>query len=264
MSYILEALRKAERERNPTQSEQTPAVQRPRFSQISNLNQLRRYRPVIVAGLCLSLMIALSVSLLIPHAPVVAATDVAQANTSQAATPEAQALNSAYTPMLNQVYGDGRVPTTLDDLVDAGSETPSEEYSSLGDAESAAPLGDTASLAAVDNVEEPASVEPQPAPKRAVVVPATSVERVRLDPAPTTSQFTKLRDMPADYRAAFPVISLDVHSYDGAPQKRFIMTAGKRYNEGDALPEGPRVMQIIPEGVVFEFHGEQVLFTIPH
>ena len=263
MSYILEALRKAERERNPSQSEQPQAVQRPRFAQMSKLNELRRYRPVIIAGLCASLMIALTISLLIPHPPAVAVTDAAQANVPQVATPEAQALNSPYAPMLNQVYGDGRVPTTLDDLVDAGSETPSEEYSSLGDAESAASLGDTTALAAAENVEESASVEPQPAPKRAAVVPATSVERMRLDPAPTP-QFTKLRDMPADYRAAFPVISLDVHSYDAAPQKRFIMIGGKRYNEGDALPDGPRVLQIIPEGVVFEFRGEPSLFTIPH
>ncbi|MES2488860.1 MAG: general secretion pathway protein GspB [Pseudomonadota bacterium] len=261
MSYILEALRKAERERNPGQAEQVQATQRPRFAQISTLNQLRRYRPAIIAGLCFSLMIALTISLFIPHPPAVAATDVAQAAAAQSATPEAQALNNPYTPMLNQVYGDGRVPTTLDDLVDAGGEATSEEYSSVGDSESAAPLGDNASLAVTDSVEESAIVEPRPQPKRAV--PTTSVERLQLDPAPPP-QFTKLRDMPSDYRAAFPVISLDVHSYDGAPQKRFIMIAGKRYNEGDPIPDGPRVVQIIPEGVVFEFRGEQCLFTIPH
>jgi hypothetical protein len=89
------------------------------------------------------------------------------------------------------------------------------------------------------------------------------VQRVQLDPAPQP-QVSKLKDMPADYRAAFPTLNLDVHVYDAAPQKRFVMVGGHRYNEGDTLSQGPHIVRIVADGVIFEFHGEQVLFTIAH
>lgn len=261
MSYILEALRKAERERNPTQPDQPQAIPRPRFAQISSLQQLRPYRPIMVAGLCLSLMVALAILLLKDrHASTPAPVAQIQPTATPAPTP---ALSN--TMLMAQMYGDGRGPATLDDLMDAGSEPVSEETTLYSDVGTPGGVFSDPSPVADAHVPEEATVPALPAEpvQTAPPTPTTSVERVQLDPAPPP-QITKLRDMPADYRAAFPVISLDVHSYDNASKKRFIMIAGKRYNEGDSLAEGPRIAQIVPEGVVFDFRGEQVLFTIAH
>ena len=261
MSYILEALRKAERERNPTQAESPRIESRTRFAQIPNLHQLRQYRPVLVGGLCFSLMIALTISL-VRHprssaAGNAAATAEATA-TLDSAAPQAPS-HDAYATLLKQVYGDGNGPATLDDLVDTGSEPSIDEFPAYSDTDTSTHLSAATAPAVSDVPEEPMAAAPTPAPAQAV----TSVERVQLSAAPPP-QIPRLSEMPVDYRSSFPSISLDVHSYDSAPKKRFIMISGKRYNEGDTLAEGPRIVQIVPEGVVFDFRGEQVLFTIAH
>ncbi|TXI83218.1 MAG: hypothetical protein E6Q40_11360 [Cupriavidus sp.] len=276
MSYILEALRRAERERNPAQAE-TPRVEsRTRFSQIPDLHQLRQYRPVAVACLCAGLMIAVTILLIRrPHANTAEITAATQTAT-QAAVAMAAPAPDPYASLLKQVYGDGNGPATLDDLVDAGSEPAPDELPVDNDidnaattarrlSEAAVPASDDTSAAAASPSAAPLS-SPAPAPVVAAAVaarpaPVTSVERVQLDPAPPP-QAPRLSDMPSDYRAAFPAISLDVHSYDSTPKKRFIMISGRRYNEGDTLPDGPRVVQIVADGVIFDFRGEQVLFGI--
>jgi len=271
LSYILEALRKAERERNPAQPDSPRMESRPRFAQISNLQQLRQYRPLLVAGLCFSLMVALTITLIghprpstAESSPTDAAAAVAPTNVV-AQTPS----QDGYATLLKQVYGDGNGPATLDDLVDTGSDAGTDEPPAYNDTDNSSHLSEAAAPAISDTLDESASAAatPAPAPAPAPVItrpaPVTSVERVQLDPAPPP-QIPRLNDMPVDYRSAFPALSLDVHSYDSAPKKRFIMIAGKRYNEGDALQEGPRILQIVPEGVIFDFRGEHVLFPIAH
>lgn len=264
MSYILEALRKAERERNPTQAD-TPRIEsRTRFAQISNLQQLRQYRPLLVAGLCFSLMIAVTISLIWHPRSSAAANVLAAAPAPAVIVTAPTPSHDPYAALLKQVYGDGNGPATLDDLVDAGSEATGDELPVYSDTDSSTHLSDAAVPAINNNApDDSAPAEPAPAPAITHPAPVASVQRVQLDPAPAP-QIPKLGEMSVDYRAAFPAISLDVHSYDSAPKKRFIMIAGKRYNEGEALQEGPRVMQIVQDGVVFEFRGEQVLFPIAH
>lgn len=268
MSYILEALRKAERERNPAQTEAPRVEPRARFAQVPDLQQLRRYRPVMVAGLCACLMIALTITLIRhPRGSVASATAAAPA--VPLATVAVQTTHDPYAVLLKQVYGDGNGPATLDDLVDSGSDAGTDEAPMYNDMDTASHLSEAAAPAISDATDDSASVAPTPAavptPPPAPVRPApvTTVERVQLDPAPPP-QAPRLSEMPVDYRAAFPAINLDVHSYDSAPKKRFIMIAGKRYNEGDALQDGPRIVQIVPDGVVFDFRGEHVLFPIAH
>lgn len=274
MSYILEALRRAERERNPVQGE-TPRIEsRTRLAQIPDLQQLRQYRPVMVAGLCVCLIAAVTVLLIKrPHdAVALDTTSTTPAAPAPAAIPTA--APDPYGSLLKQVYGDGNGPATLDDLVDAGVEPNSnDEFSTYNDpdsstrsSEAAMPANDDATGTAAPPIPAPAAAPlpaPAPAPAPTRPAPVTSVERLQLDPAPAP-QTPRLSDMPSDYRAAFPALSLDVHSYDSSPKKRFIMIAGHRYNEGDVLPEGPRIVQIVPEGVVFDFRSEQVLFGIAH
>lgn len=264
MSYILEALRRAERERNPAQLESPRVESRTRFAQISNLQQLRQYRPVLVAGLCASLMIAVTILLALhPHRTPqnsVAAESVATTPAAVAAQPSA---HDPYATLLKQVYGDGNGPATLDDLVDSGSDPVADELPEYSETDTASHLSQAAAPAISDSVDDVPVAAPAPAPVVTRPAPVTSVERVQLDPAPPP-QVPRLSDMPSDYRAAFPAISLDVHSYDSAPKKRFIMIAGRRYNEGDSMQEGPRVIQIVQDGVVFDFRGQQVLFSISH
>jgi len=74
----------------------------------------------------------------------------------------------------------------------------------------------------------------------------------------------QLREMPENYRANFPSFAVDVHAYNSNPQRRFVLIGGKRYHEGDTMAEGPRIVGIVPEGMVLDWQGQQVLYAIAH
>lgn len=80
--------------------------------------------------------------------------------------------------------------------------------------------------------------------------------------APPSMASRALAQMPECFRAAFPPLSVDVHAYNPDPQRRFVQIAGRRYREGDHLIEGPQVLEIVPDGIVFQWHDERVVFAL--
>ena len=65
--------------------------------------------------------------------------------------------------------------------------------------------------------------------------------------------------LPADFRQSLPALHLDVHGYAEKPGERFVVINLQRYRIGDSLPEGVQVVDIVPQGVVLEFHGTRFL-----
>jgi general secretion pathway protein B len=116
-----------------------------------------------------------------------------------------------------------------------------------------------APTAAEANAAEGVSATPPPG-----AVPAPP----QVQPQQATPQLPEpqpqLQEMPEAYRANFPAITVDVHVYDDNPQLRFVMIGGKRYHEGDTLAEGPRVLKIVPQGMVLDWQGQHVLFAMGH
>lgn len=258
MSYILDALRKAERER--TRGDTPPAAWP---TAPAPVEQLVRYRPLLLGLLCLLLAAAVLITSARDRRDAAARAAAPASATTLAAPPAAAAANDVAddTAMTLQQQN----PATLDEVV-AGTEdsATADEAAALSamvvhrDPEpAAAPISQTSGSVASSDAAESAQAAPPSPPA------TTEVERVQLQAAPPP-QAPKLKDMPADYRTAFPDISLDVHVYDANAAKRFVMMGGHRYNEGDAPQAGLRIVQIVPDGVVFEFRGEQTLFTIAH
>lgn len=98
-----------------------------------------------------------------------------------------------------------------------------------------------------------------PAPAPAVGSAAAAAAAIS---RPTQPAVTKLADMPAAYRGDFPRIRFDVHVYDEDPERRFVQMGEKRFHEGDTLSEGPRIVAITSEGVVFDYRGQRSLYTL--
>ncbi|EIT70404.1 MULTISPECIES: general secretion pathway protein GspB [Hydrocarboniphaga] len=73
---------------------------------------------------------------------------------------------------------------------------------------------------------------------------------------------TALESMPQSYQAAFPTFSVDVHVWDSNPQKRFVLVNGRRYREGDTLTAGPKLVEIAQQGLIVDYNGERVLVSI--
>ena len=61
--------------------------------------------------------------------------------------------------------------------------------------------------------------------------------------------------VPDAVRAQLPALPVTVHVWNPRPAARFIMVNGHVYHEGDALPEGVRLVSITPNGVVVNFKG---------
>lgn len=152
---------------------------------------------------------------------------------------------------------------------------------------------DVASLDDVQSPEEaaaeapapaPAEVMPQPAPQAAApeepaaAPPAATQEPVPAEPPPREARqpipdnvppaltqqapLRRLREMPPDYRADFPALNVEVHVYERAPAQRFVLVNGRRYRQGERLAEGPQVVEIVQEGIVLDYRGEKILFTL--
>jgi general secretion pathway protein B len=102
-------------------------------------------------------------------------------------------------------------------------------------------------------VEEPA---PEPEPESAAEPPAVSPALTQ--PAP----LRRLREMPPEYRAAFPQLNVEVHFYEREPARRFVRINQRRYKEGERLSEGPVIAEIVRDGIVFDFRGEKVLYPL--
>jgi general secretion pathway protein B len=83
-------------------------------------------------------------------------------------------------------------------------------------------------------------------------------------PASPAAADRELKEMPENFRASFPAFTVDVHAYNSDPQRRFVLISGKRYHEGDTLAEGPRIVGIVPEGIVFDWQGQRVLYALSH
>ena len=61
--------------------------------------------------------------------------------------------------------------------------------------------------------------------------------------------------------AGVPQLNLDLHVYTARPAERLVFINSHKYREGDTLAEGPVVQQITPRGVVLEYGGRTYLLA---
>jgi general secretion pathway protein B len=61
--------------------------------------------------------------------------------------------------------------------------------------------------------------------------------------------------------AGMPRLHLDLHVYSTRPQERFIFVNSHKYGEGATLQEGPTVEQITQHGAVLNYRGNRFLLT---
>ena len=61
--------------------------------------------------------------------------------------------------------------------------------------------------------------------------------------------------------SGYPPLHLDLHVYSNRPQERFIFVNSHKYREGEALQEGPLVEQITPTGAVLNYRGSRFLLS---
>lgn len=79
----------------------------------------------------------------------------------------------------------------------------------------------------------------------------------------TTEGVPTIDDLPPSATAGLPTLNLDLHVYGPDATKRFVFLNNRRYVEGSSTPEGIKIERITPEGVVLGYRGTHFLLTRP-
>jgi general secretion pathway protein B len=94
----------------------------------------------------------------------------------------------------------------------------------------------------------------EPAPSAAAGSPPDTVS---IEDAPA------LDTLPLAFQQSLPPLHLDVHGYTQKPADRFVVINMQRYQTGDTLKEGPKIIAITPQGVVLDYNGRRFLLPRP-
>jgi len=97
---------------------------------------------------------------------------------------------------------------------------------------------------------EPESTAYEPAPQRANAAANETL------PLP-------LSMLPPQATAGLPQLTLDLHVYSPDPTQRAVFINGRRYLEGDTLNEGADLVSISSEGAVLDYRGQRFLLPRP-
>lgn len=121
----------------------------------------------------------------------------------------------------------------------------------------AAPRPAVRPLAAESSAQaSPAESLPPAAPVLAAAPPVTTPATpgfVVEDELPTLNELT------VGGKINLPSLHIDIHVYSTSPQDRFVFVNNKKYREGDRLSEGPRVEEISTVGVILNSQGQRFL-----
>ena len=73
------------------------------------------------------------------------------------------------------------------------------------------------------------------------------------------SQLQSWYELPQEFRMRLSLPRLDLHVYSEDPQNRFILVDLKKYREGETLESGMLLEEILPEGIVMRYRGERFM-----
>ncbi len=212
MSYILEALKKSERERNLGKVPRLGTLQ-----EITSPASRGPSRPWLVPVLLINTVLLLGLLGYLIAAP--AAPGGLWAKWSQ-----------------------GTAPTTAGNAEKTSAAT-------TGADEKATPA-----VAAIPKSPARASsvtpVTPAPAGQQEPAA-ETDIQKRQSPTAPSLSE------LPEEFRQRVVVPTLEVHVYSARPDRRFIMTGGRQYQEGDRLPGDLKLEKITSSGVELSHQNQR-------
>jgi general secretion pathway protein B len=236
MSYILEALRKAERERNlgqvPTLEAKTAdAAPSP-----------RSVWPWLLAGALVVNAGVLALWLLYPR--------------EQAAAPVPPPLATTETRVLSPPVPPPSVSDYMPPSPTLVDEEPISEPPVVTVREPVLPEPASARYAEPRAGESAANARPRTEP---VEAHDAHVDEPAIDDRQAT--IVALRDMPPEFRRSLPAMKMDAHFYTEVEGRSFVMINLRKYKVGERLAEGPQVVEIVGDGVILSHQGREFLLT---
>jgi hypothetical protein len=106
----------------------------------------------------------------------------------------------------------------------------------------------------------PASALPEPAlpPAATAQAPVAAGAPASAAPAPVINiaSLPRYQDLTAA-GLALPTLVLNLHVHDPVPANRYVLLNGSKVREGETLPDGLKILQIVPSGVALEWRGQR-------
>jgi general secretion pathway protein B len=242
MSFILDALKKSENERQRQVGPSLADVQ---------LSQRRNDKPWWVVAVAALLVLNLGVLLVVlmrdgdakSSAPQSAPAS-APAATAPAGTQTPLPASASRMPRGNPPAAASTNPAVHSLADEAGGYEPG-----------VAPEADPQLSSAATVPEGPPMVRP-------IEAPAVAPAAVQPSPQAQAAQDQEMLPTSASLMAsgtALPDMHLDIHVYAPKPADRFVFVNMRKYTEGQALKEGPTLERITPDGAVLNHHGLRFL-----
>jgi general secretion pathway protein B len=94
--------------------------------------------------------------------------------------------------------------------------------------------------------------EPLPAETAPVSMPAAAPQPAA---RPRQQGVQLWSDLSLEFRSSFPLPHIDVHVYADKPARRFILVELQKYREGDTLESGAVIEKILPHGLQLYYQG---------
>ena len=225
MSFILDALRKSEHER---QRNSGPGLAE--IPTATGKGEQNRWMPLVVALLAVNVLILTGVLLWPDEAaspePVAG---IVPEPTSIHSTPDV--VQQAFRPATQPVGDTATTPPIIHEVRPLLQEVARPTAAAIAVAEA---TGGTASKDFLAGVSEQ---------------------------APAIDIYPTLNDLQAAGMIALPSMHIDIHVFSNNPAERFVFLNMRKYREGETTREGPAIHSITPAGVVLNHRG--TLFLLP-
>lgn len=106
----------------------------------------------------------------------------------------------------------------------------------------------------------PPRADPELAEAELASAPQPIATQPQADRAPTNSALSlpSLAEVEAQ-GLALPDMNLDVHVFSEDVTQRFVFLNGAKYREGETTRDGPRVVEIVAQGVVLDYQSQRFL-----
>ncbi len=261
MSFILDALKKSEAER---QRQVGPTLLEVRIT------QPRRRLPLwaLLVALLLGLNMLLLAYVLHKPAPDSPGTGGAAAGTAPAAAGAGAAPHAASALPAPSVAAPPAAATSAAAANPVSSPAgPASAGTQAGAAPQLPPPASIEAAAAAgrgypdaagepqEDTRNPADEEPAVPPRRAANAGASASAKAQRADAESYTSWPSVSEVGGE----LPDLRLDLHVYAERPSDRYALINMHKVHEGDALPEGPRVIAITRAGVAMSYHGQNFM-----
>jgi general secretion pathway protein B len=282
MSYILEALKRAEQERQIGQAPNAAAPAPEAYESD------RRYWPWVLLMVLLLAVAVLAIAFWLsagrsaapeqaalapqsqPQAVAKMPTKPQQADTQAAGLPtrvtavrSEPALVIQAAPIEQTPIAEVQLPTGPAVVEPAQPEPKAEPEAVVPE------LALAAAQTPAEESVEPAAEQQTEAPAVAPVASASAAEARAdelssegADSGPADYELPWLNEMPVAFRRGVPSLEIQFHRYTDDRSRSFVMIAGQRYREGQILKSGPTLERIVEEGLILRWRGERFIYPL--